>query len=74
MTVLPKEFTHKLARLLNDEEVDLYVLSLHYRNNEDLNYFSEEDRKRVKSILDILIKDTKHHAELLELIVELAER
>jgi hypothetical protein len=74
MTLLSKEFTHKLARMLNDEEVDLYVLSLHYRNNEDLNYFSEEDQKRVKSIFDILIKDTKHHAELLELIVELAER
>ena len=76
MTVksLPKHFKDKLFRLLQEEELDLYVLSLHYQNDGDLNYFPAADRHRIKAIFDILVKDTKRHAELLKQIVEHGEK
>ena len=67
---LAKHLKDKLAKLLQEEEVDLYVLTMHYQNDGDLNYFSEPDRQRVKDIFDILIEDTQRHAELLKKIVE----
>jgi len=71
--MLEKEFVQKIAHALQEEEVDIYVLTLHYKNDIDLKYFSEEDQKRIKRILDILIKDTEHHAELLRLMVEVGD-
>lgn len=59
--------------MLQEEELGLYVLTMHYRNDGDLNYFPEADRRRIKSILDILIQDTKRHAELLKKIAALKE-
>ncbi|HLD56050.1 MAG TPA: hypothetical protein VJA00_00365 [Candidatus Omnitrophota bacterium] len=70
---LPKQLKSELARMLQEEELDLYVLTMHYRNDGDLNYFPEADRRRIKSILDILIQDTKRHAELLKKIAALKE-
>ena len=71
---LPKQFKNKLTRLLQEEEVDLYVLSMHYRNDGDLNYFPEPDRKKIKGIFDILIHDTKQHSEILKRILGLDEK
>ncbi len=70
---LPKPLKNELTRMLQEEELDLYVLTMHYRNDGDLNYFPEADRRRIKSILDILIRDTQRHAELLKKIAELNE-
>ena len=64
-----KQFKTKLLQLLQEEEVDLYVLTMHYRNDGELAYFDEPDRRRVKHILDILIRDTKRHSEILQRIV-----
>lgn len=74
MAHLPQEFIHKLAHMLDDEELDLYLLMLHFKNKEDLSYFTPDDQKKILNIFDVLIKDTKHHAELLQLIVELVEK
>jgi len=68
--VLSKHFKAKLTQLLQEEELDLYVLTMHYRNDGDLSYFNESDRHRVKSIFDVLIEDTQRHAELLKSLVE----
>jgi len=70
---LPKLLRNKLAKMLQEEELDLYVLTMHYRNDGDLNYFPDADRRRIRNILDILIQDTKHHAELLKAIGNLEE-
>ena len=72
--VLPKQFKTKLTGLLQEEELDLYVLTMHYRNDGDLNYFNESDRRKVKSIFDILIQDTQRHAELLKNILKASEK
>lgn len=71
---LSKHFKAKLTQLLQEEELDLYVLTMHYRNDGDLNYFNEPDRRRVKSIFDILIEDTQHHAELLKRMLKIQEK
>lgn len=66
---LSKRFKEKLARVLEEEETDLFVLSTHYRNDGDLNFFNPEDKKKVKSILDVLIRDTERHAAALKMMV-----
>ena len=69
MAKLPKQFRARLIRLLQEEEVDLYVLTMHYRNDGDLTYFDEFNRRKVRNILDILIHDTKRHSEILKHII-----
>lgn len=70
---LPDDFVKKIARALEEEEVDVYTLMLYSLSSDDVSFFSEEDREQVKKIFKILIEDTKHHAALLKLIVELGE-
>ena len=74
MENVPETFTEKLVQTLNDEETDLYVLTLHYRNKGDLEYFTPQDQEKIRKIFDVLIKDTKHHSELLERTAEMAEK
>ena len=66
---LSKPFKDKLIKLLEEEEMDLYILTMHYRNDGDLNYFSEPNRRKVKHIFDILIRDTQRHSEILKSII-----
>jgi hypothetical protein len=70
---LSKSLRAQLAKMLQEEELDLYVLTMHYRNDGDLNYFPDAERMRIRSILDVLIRDTQHHAELLKKIADLDE-
>ena len=68
---LPKPWKEKLLRALQEEESDLFILTMHYRNDGDLNYFSEIDRRRVKTALDILIGDTERHSKVLKALLGL---
>lgn len=68
---LPDDFIRKIAKSLQEEEEDIYVMMLYGMSSDDLNYFNEKDREQVKRIFKILMEDTKHHAELLKLIVEM---
>ena len=68
---LPRRFKEKLLRALQDEESDLFILTMHYRNDGDLNYFNEIDRRRVKTALDILIGDTERHSKMLKALLDL---
>lgn len=74
MAVLSEDFVRKIFRALEEEEEDLYVLTMHYLNSEDLNFFGEKDRVRIRKILETLIHDTKQHSDLLKLILELTEK
>ena len=73
MSSLPDNFIKKIAHSLQEEEIDVYLMNLYYLDSDDLNYFAPKDRERIKRIFRILMKDTKHHAELLKLIVEMGE-
>ncbi len=74
MGVLPVPFVEKIAKSLQDEEVDVYLLSLYSLNSKDLEFFSPKDRQRIKKIFNVLLKDTKRHAEILKLIINLGTR
>ena len=74
MQHLSDEFIKKIARSLQEEEVDVYVLTLYCRNSKDLEYFDLKSRERVKQIFNVLIEDTQRHAELLALIVDLGAK
>ena len=71
MTLLSSDFIQRIAKALEEEETDVYTLSLYSLNSDDLNYFDKTDREKVKRIFKLLIKDTKRHAELLKLVVEM---
>ena len=71
MAPLSDSLIQKIARSLQEEEVDIYVLNLYYRDSEDIEYFDLKDRERVRHIFDTLIEDTKRHAEILKLIVQM---
>ena len=71
MANLSDGFIKRVARLLQEEEIDIYVLTLYCLSHEDLDYFKPEDQRRIGEIFRILMEDTKHHAELLKVIVEM---
>lgn len=73
MSALPQHFIRKIVRCLEEEEVDVYTLTLYSMNANDMSYFNEKDREHVKRIFKVLMEDTKRHAELLKLIVEMSE-
>ena len=74
MTQLSHDFIQKIARCLQEEEIDVYTLLLYSMNSHDLDYFRETDRDKVRGIFKVLIEDTKEHADLLKLITELGLR
>ena len=74
MTSLSNDFIQKIAHSLQEEEIDIYTLVLYSLNTDDLNYFNEIDREKVKRIFKVLMEDTKRHAELLKLIVDLGSK
>ena len=71
---LPDDFICKIARCLEEEEEDIYTLALYSLDSHDLDYFNEKDREQIKKIFRVLKEDTRRHAELLRLIVELGEQ
>ena len=69
---LLEAFIEEALNAYNEEDREYFVLSMH-RNHQDITFFAKEDQKRVLDIFDILIKDTKKHAELVEHVVKLCE-
>ena len=74
MATFSCDFVQKIAHALEEEEVDVYTLVLYSLNSDDLNYFNEVNKGKVKRIFKILIEDTRHHADLLKLIVEMGSK
>lgn len=68
---LSDDFVNKIAGFLEDEELDIYTLTLYSLNSKDMEYFGEKDREKVRQIFRTLISDTHHHADILKLIVEM---
>ena len=64
------ELLYKLSIADDQEEAQLFLFRLYVENEEDLNYFSSEDRERVQGFLRFLIEDTRHHQDLITEILE----
>ncbi len=67
-----KAFVDKALEYMDGEDLEYFNLTLH-RDHRCTQYFSEENRKEIRTIFNALIKDTKRHAELLEHIIKLCE-
>lgn len=74
MTPLPNPFLKKIAKAIQDEEVDVYTLSLFCMNADDLSFFNEADREEVRRIFKILIEDTRIHSDLLKAVLATEEK
>lgn len=70
---LPQEYLKKIAHSLEEEETDIYTMMLYCMSSDDLGYFDEKDRERVKRIFKVLMEDTRRHSQLLRLIVEMGD-
>lgn len=71
MPRLSEDLVRKIAHMLEEEEMDIYVLTLYFLNSKDMEYFDKKSAARIRQILKVLIEDTHRHAELLKLVVEL---
>ncbi|MBI4971867.1 MAG: hypothetical protein HZC17_08570 [Candidatus Omnitrophica bacterium] len=67
---LREELLFNLYKAEDEEEASVYLIQLHLDNAKDLKFFSESERKRIKEILMILIKETQKHRELLDEVVD----
>ncbi len=64
------ELLYKLSMADDQEEAELFLFRLYAENEEDLNFFSPEDRERVQGFLRFLMTDTRRHQELMAEILE----
>ena len=71
MSALSQDFIQKIAHSLEEEEIDVYTLALYSMSTDDLNYFNESDREKIKRIFKVLMEDTRHHSDLLKLILDI---
>ena len=71
---LSSDRTKRVVKALDEEEEDIYVMTLYFMSHKDLDYFSPPDKERIRQVLKILLEDTKHYAELLKLIVVIGSR
>ena len=65
-----EELLRKLSLADDQEEAQLFLFRLYAENEEDLNFFSSEDRERVQGFLRFLLADTRRHQELMHEILE----
>ena len=73
MSALPDPIVRRLVRQLQEEEMDVYTMMLYTMGREDIEYFDPKDREEVKRIFSVLMDDTKHHQEILRLMIELGK-
>lgn len=66
-----REMIDRLLGEIEEEEVGISLLNTHYQNEEELAFFTPEDRERVMIILKKLSDDSHRHKKLLEKIVTL---
>ena len=61
---------HKLALAEDQEEAELFLFRLYRDSEADLEFFTPEDRERVKGYLQFLIDDTERHKVVIAAMTE----
>ena len=64
------ELLLELSKAEDEEDVELSLLSLHFGNRIDLDFFTKREQQQIKKRLSTLIKDTRKHCELLARAVQ----
>jgi hypothetical protein len=69
-----QDFLVKLSKAEDEENADLFLLTLYFESK-DLSFFNPEETQKIKKLLSVLIHDTEKHRRLLgEAAVEMAEK
>jgi hypothetical protein len=59
------ELICRLTLAEDQEEAEMFLFRLYLESEEDLMYFEEEERERIKGFLKFLIIDTQRHKEMI---------
>lgn len=59
----------RLLLQIEEEDIGISLLTTHFQNKDELNFFQPVDRERVSAILKILSDDSKRHKQMLDKIV-----
>ncbi|MBI3317082.1 MAG: hypothetical protein HYZ85_03655 [Candidatus Omnitrophica bacterium] len=59
----------KLLEEIEEEDIGISLLTTHFQNQEELDFFQKEDKERVIHILEKLAEDSKRHKNILEKII-----
>lgn len=66
---LPDDLIKKIICSLEDEETDIFLMTLYCMSSDEMDFFNGEDRGQVKRIFKKLAEDTRRHAELLKSMI-----
>lgn len=64
----------KFLHEIEEEDVGISLFSSFYQNDDELDFFKEEDRKRVLKILGKLSEDSRRHKHILKEVIEVLEQ
>lgn len=66
---------YELYKAEDEEEASMFLIRLHLDNRSDLQFFTPEERDKVRQILTLLIRETAKHRDLLgQAIKEVEEK
>jgi len=64
-----KEIIHTLLEEIEEEDIGISLFTTHYQNEDELSFFDEKSKKKVRAHLERLSSDSKRHKELISEIV-----
>lgn len=59
------DLLYRLYKAEGDEDSGIYLLGLHLDSGSDFDFFSEDEKEKIKGLLGLLVEDTSRHAILL---------
>ena len=65
-----RELLRRLSLVEDQEESELFLFGLYLDNKEDLQFFNDQEKERVKGYLRFLIEDSRRHKDILNQIME----
>ena len=64
-----KEMINRLLQEVEEEDIGISLLSIFHQGVDELEFFKEDDRRRVVEILKKLSEDSRRHKVLIEKII-----
>jgi len=69
-----EKFLYELRKAEDEEDSGVYLLQLYLNNEDDLRFFSNKDRHRIRQILSFLIYETQKHRVVLSNLADELEK
>ncbi len=64
-----RNIIERLIHEIEEEDIGISLFTTFYQDESELDFFSDEDKKRVRVILRKLSEDSAHHKKALEKII-----